>query len=218
MKMKFKAFTLAEILISLAIIGVVAAIATPVITSSIGDRAIISSVKKHYKAIQMAIAKSRFDVTKIPSNNAEEAAYIKNFLDKFSYVKYCADGDGCWPDVNYKTRGGSTGSNYNTRGFPSIVLADGAILSLNHYSTNYTIDFYIDINGNEGPNQFGRDLFIFEQYLDPTDYRTARFGPETISDDCDSHSNTTGWSCSYCAVFDNSLECDVPQRFTGGGT
>lgn len=51
------AFTLSEVLITLVIIGVVAAITVPVLFANYQEKAIKSSLKKNYSALTQALTK-----------------------------------------------------------------------------------------------------------------------------------------------------------------
>ena len=60
---QFKAFTLSEVLITLTILGVIAAITVPSIIRNFQDRAQITGMKRAYALIDNAFPTSKFDAT-----------------------------------------------------------------------------------------------------------------------------------------------------------
>ena len=57
-------------------------------------------------------------------------------------------------------------SNFNFLGYYNIHIADGSIVGLEISGSppNSVQNFYFDINGYKGPNEFGRDRFVFSIY------------------------------------------------------
>jgi len=183
------AFTLAEVLITLAIIGVVAAMTIPTLISNYKEKATITKVLKAYSNInnvyQMAKAEhGNINQWGFPGNSStgsydEEGNYISNpntaanaplFWSKMTpYMKVisqCNRGDqNCkYPKV---TRLNETYIDLNTLSI--IELADGTTMfggwmnNINcNGSTQVCGDFAIDINGSKtSPNTIGKDIFYF---------------------------------------------------------
>ncbi|MBR1753405.1 type II secretion system protein [bacterium] len=137
------AFTLAEVLITLGIIGIVAALTIPTLMQQQRKIATQTALKKFSSTMQNAIKLSEVENgtvdkwTKISGENGEVATdYFLNYLAP--YLKYT-----------------QLDSSTNR---PTIYFADGSILQL--WNGN-CMDLIYDTNGEKGPNQYGIDLYTF---------------------------------------------------------
>lgn len=151
--MRYKyAFTLAEVLITLGIIGVVAAMTLPALVTKYKDKELATRTRKAVSAIQQAAQlaqsdygtpgdnSSLFDITK----TSEEVT--KNFAKYFNGAKYCEPDKGskeCM-GLHYKIKFSSKiedtsgiagyGNMYNN---PRIVLNDETVLAVNQMDSEY---------------------------------------------------------------------------------
>ena len=186
---KKAAFTLAEILITLGIIGVVAALTLPTLIANHKKQTYVNQLKKVVNTIEnaarMAIADegvSSFkdtllyctlsDAYNCPLLGTESSEIAQNrpaVVNKyFKTISVETDGSNLRPVIVgiYKY---INGNDFHVTG-RKMILNDGAIVYLlpNTY-------FEIDVNGDKGPNIYGRDLF--ELALDTNgkviDYRNA---------------------------------------------
>ena len=142
---KKAAFTLAEVLITLGIIGIVAAMTLPALINNYKEQEIITRVKKTYTTIAQALelVQAAYET---PGDNSilfskeKSAAEITKELSKyFSGARYCeagANADGC-RNLNYKIKyaavfqSGSNGALIGSMvGYPRIVLNNGAVLGI----------------------------------------------------------------------------------------
>jgi len=166
---KHAAFTLAEVLITLAIIGVVAAMTIPTLISDYQEKVLVTKVKKMYSllsnAYQMYLinnAPEKFPLTEEGATKAFET--LKPYL-KISKDCGTISGRGCIYDNTYLTKKGSIGENISSQLiYYKFLLVDGsamAIRGVNNTSLNNMI-IYLDTNGPAGPNKFGVDTFQFE--------------------------------------------------------
>ena len=177
------AFTLAETLTALTVIGVIAAITVPALVQKTNKQEYVSALKKAYstlsQATQMIIAEEGSPKgEKGGWANTAENVYLlyKKYL---SNVKDCSTDSGCFNqlsgNVRYKyLKGGTHGDSFNTAGRYKLILADGTqVLFIGPYpKCNYYYtpsgtkdsceEIYVDINGEKAPNTFGRDVFLFE--------------------------------------------------------
>lgn len=161
-----KAFTLAEVLISLAIIGVVAALTIPTLIQNYEEKVTVVKLKKVYSVLTNAYQLAQLE--KGNFNNNEEGITSKNFYDYIApYLKvqkYCGVEKGCWPDTMIKFLHGADWENLdNYRNYEKAIINDGMLLQI------YTADrndlegeIRVDINGFKKPNTLGKDIFYFK--------------------------------------------------------
>ena len=181
--MKNKAFTLAEVLITLGIIGVVAAMTLPALINKYEKVETVTRLKRVYslinQAIQRAVAQNGDVKNWADSISSEE--FISEYLaPAFKVLKIypkaetwskamCYDGRDftsvngvitqyVWLDgihVSSPIIGGDTSS---------MKLADGICIGVNKIASKAGIyaNIFVDINGNaRGPNKAGYDFFFF---------------------------------------------------------
>lgn len=200
------AFTLAEVLITLGIIGVVAAMTLPTLIQSYKKQETISKLKKAYAVTANAIKMSEVENGEysnwiIPSSAIEYAE--KFFLPYFNSAKICKTYQECGYNsiTPYKTiLGNAQGmrvadDNYRV----PIVLNDGTFVwfSINQGASTGIIkstSVTFDINGAKEPNTIGKDLFSFK--LTPKgivpDYSEG--------EDCNIANPGDGWTCAFRIV------------------
>ena len=103
-----KAFTLAEVLITLAVIGVVASMTIPSLVNSTNDSEAAAKVKKYQSVISQALMMHMSQNSCIGDLSSCLEAFSGNitpvqawavFSPYFSVVKDCGTGTGCFPSV-----------------------------------------------------------------------------------------------------------------------
>lgn len=179
------AFTLAEVLITIAVIGIVAALTIPAIINNTQDKELKSSLKKNYAVLSQAtmqLAQDNGGTIK----NIVAASWGDGFAYKISqYVKYnlisaptfIANGiqplGNCWANTNTVKRLDGTQGAYGTDFYVDngnsgcFITNDGAYWASYRYQADCTFEsidctvVYIDVNGPKGPNQQGRDIYAF---------------------------------------------------------
>jgi len=141
------AFTLAEVLITLGIIGVVAAMTMPSLMQNYKRQQATARIKKFVSVINQALISAENDLGAredwvIGEMDNSDSAY--NFLNTYikPYIKSA--------DVEKRTL---FGSNMATLRF-----VDGSQMSV---KIGACYDIWYDINGEKGPNEKGRDIFVF---------------------------------------------------------
>lgn len=172
-------FTLSEVLITLGIIGVVAALTMPNVVTHYQKKVTANKLKKTYSILNQALQKSLIDnggdlpLLSIPNDTGygsgdPGAEYIiphLQIIKKFSrrstvynkkrYMIYKANGEG----ESQFTGTGLDTSPYN------YILKDGTIITylnfLNYSPMGNALYILVDLNGFNGPNRIGRDVFIF---------------------------------------------------------
>ena len=170
-KIKTTGFTLAEVLITLGIIGVVASLTIPVLMDKFEKQATIEGYKKAYSTLSNAVKMSEtengtidgWDFPKTPDDNNELLAFLKVYiLPYLSISKKCELATGCFA---------SRKTPYGTQvGVPSsvqYVLNDGTAIAFYNIgfahapTTAGKISIFVDINGSKKPNIMGKDVFSF---------------------------------------------------------
>ena len=177
------AFTLAEVLITLGIIGVVAALTIPALVGKYEIYVRQQQFKKAYSVLETALQKAQYDLGGFPKcyygldSDATQGfkwgecqLLFDTIANNFKTVKKCENNalaNGCLPPSSYKgnTRGGCPGfsSEAIEQKAPAYILNDGIImLSYSEGTATTTAPIVaIDINGKKGPNKWGHDVFAF---------------------------------------------------------
>lgn len=175
------AFTLAETLITLGIIGIVAAITLPTLINTYKKAVTISQLKKSYSILEQTIKMAERDYGTI--NDWEEWNDAEPILNKYflPYLKgakvYGKTSDYkkamCYEPNSKLFTNADDGHLYNWldgvhiatpfyNKTASIRLSDGTCIGLNPSGVAYDKYVSIDINGSSrGPNIAGKDLFFY---------------------------------------------------------
>lgn len=162
--MKKFGFTLAEVLITLGIIGVVAAMTIPSLMTTFQKRETVSKLKSTYSIISQAIKLSENDNGELETwdytLDSEQwvSTYLKNYMKMSpAYV------DNNWTFLN--------GSKVNNWSNAKYALMNGVfiIFYVNSYSgagnfIKQGVWMYVDLNGNKKPNRMGHDIFVMSIY------------------------------------------------------
>ena len=214
MRIKKSAFTLAEVLITLGIIGVVAALTLPTLIQNHQKQVYVTGLKKAYSNIQNAFSKMMLDEGITDWKQSEcyniglydcinkEATYndsnncLNNLQKQFKIVSttpmdsYLQDFSSLPPLAGFTTSDGviyqifGDSSSYGTSDFTRLSLFAGKIA--------------VDVNGLKGPNKLGRDQFVFD-----VDYDKNKIVPSGISIyyRCTTEAvNNNSENAQYCAA------------------
>lgn len=179
--MNKKAFTLAEVLVTLMIIGVIAAITIPSLMQNTKNNELVAGCLKAYSTLSGAVERMKVELGPIGLGTKwnNDTEFWNEFTKQLNTVKICnTDQSGCFPTEKYKYLNNSTENNYSSYK-QSIVTTDGAIYnwsktdcsgkgivdgvptSSDKNATNCMGRFLVDVNGQKGPNKFGHDVFFF---------------------------------------------------------
>lgn len=174
------AFTLAEVLITLGIIGVVAAITMPSLIQKQTERATITKLKKEYSIMSNALmnAISEYGAPEhweevITYTNGENEMVERNSSGIYLITKYlkviedCGfEAKGCFAH-KYKKFNGSDERDFENLGYyRKFILSDGTLVAMEAYaykssSTDRLGEIWVDVNGKNPPNVIGKDMFLF---------------------------------------------------------
>ena len=182
------AFTLAEVLITLGIIGVVAAMTIPTLMSNYRKKQLETQIKANYSLVQQAIKFAEYD-------DVSYDMAIQDGSDASIQVEqFCSNAkSGCWhkKGIVKDLLGNAPRYEYDNGIGGNIVnfkLANGAFFNVDGNtaedmksfgidSTSDGLTFYFDANGDKKPNQFGKDIYIMvwtDKGLVPAGYNRTK--------------------------------------------
>lgn len=238
LKHKKLAFTLAEVLITLGIIGVVAALTIPTLMQNSDDQATVSALTKTYSTLSQAYTLAVKDNGSPDSwgfTPGSKGPFLTTLVPYLKIDKDCTDGSsGCFPasvSYNYLAPSlGSGGTFDQTPTDPKLRLADGTLIKVaNIYSgtckqswgssqalDNICGEYVVDVNGYKDPNQYGKDTFVF--YL--TDFgivpagsplEQGQYGFPNLTG-CHDANTTYGTGCAAWVIYNKNrdyLKCNT---------
>ncbi len=222
LKKKHAAFTLAEVLITLGIIGVVAALTIPALVSNYKKQVVETSLKKYYSVLNQAIQRSEAEYG--PAVNWEwestvdtqktEAFFDKYFApylaivdkksanadtEKLYYKIYAADGDGPLWDFNNSNNMHWRQLSDGGAVFLSLLQSGGSILG--------TCNFILPTGSKASHLIEGKDVFAFSINISSDKTAVSMF-PKTYRN----------WDCTY---IQNNLDTFIDRcksvNYTGEG-
>jgi len=217
---KLAAFTLAEVLITLGIIGVVAAMTIPVLMANYQEKQTVTKLKDTYKIMANAIRLAEEEYGDVegwgfPDKNtwssAQNSKIAAEHLKPFIKVSIdCGNNDTngvCVSTDCYKRLNGKCHSAYNSGSPYKISLLNGTsvfIIGAN-FENDMLLEIGVDTNGRNKPNVWGRDLFAFGYYRNRglVPYGHPEFSSRSYKTNCGK--NTTGFGCAYYVIYFNSM-------------
>ena len=225
------AFTLAEVLITLGVMGIVAAMTLPAFVQKHNEKVIVSKLKKSYSTMQQAYLMAVKDkgtpdlwglVDNLTSEN-DDIYDVNNFLyhlkDYLKIIKYCGkEAKGCWADT--KTLYGVLFQHHeNASRYSKAVLADGS--NILTYVTNPECSgtsgwvkdicgFYrVDVNGNKEPNSIGRDVFTFyitKNRIVPAGSQMEANAGYSFAKSCRDSKTQEGRGCTAWVIYNENID------------
>ncbi len=174
-----KGFTLAEVLITLGIIGIVAAITIPGLIAKYQKDAAVTKLKRAISVINQAYKLSYDEVGELPAEVSKDLG-SREYFDTYwaPYIKihnYC--------DMNYicgynslqpYTQANNVKSSWypieprlrttfsTPDGFIYVILL-GTWVDVDGGAKKALYQIFVDINGSEKPNKFGTDVFFLSR-------------------------------------------------------
>lgn len=176
---RYKAFTLAEVLIVLVIIGTIAAMTIPALMNKTNDQEFYSRFKKVFSeldGITRQIANDNGGVLPVCGYWTHSCLY-NLYIPYLKTIQTCANREhGCWSEANQWfnknnipcAQGSDCGfagidANHSIGGgyHRSLVLSGGEFLwFVKYYADNTSAFIAIDLNGFTGPNRLSRDIVV----------------------------------------------------------
>lgn len=219
-------FTLAEVLITLGIIGIVAALTIPILMQNIQNAQFKTAWKKQYSTLSQVAQKYLSDNSLTSFKGV--ANYANTFKDYLHVVQYCdthSSTQGCWvpsgQDYYLRTLGdGSTiagvpsneGGNKDLGNWEGLILNDGTTLTM-FSGWNPACSYLgvvcgyilVDVNGFQKPNTLGKDVFGLWVLQD----KVSPFGSNAVNrytgecGDTDPIYGYMGYGCSATYLYGN---------------
>jgi len=203
--MKKQGFTLTEILITLTIIGVIAALTIPNLMTSVGKSKTKTQLLKLESELNQAIQLYE-------NNNGSFSGALnstESIINAFASVMLTTS-VGPKP-CSFKYQNGAQGWN-NTNQQDMVlkngmeIMTDIAIPACNGWGAHDCNIFYVDLNGQaNGPNTLTGDIFNFSIAKDPTSgiFSVIPFGQEAThpyNPTINAESRCSGWHGHGCAA------------------
>lgn len=172
-----KAFSLAEVLLTLVIIGIVATMTLPIISQGIGRQEILAKVNKANSVLKQSVMRIAYneglpvgDFSFIDDEGDME--FFEKFIQVVDTIRICRGSTvGCFSNSDIKQLNGTNAGSF---GFASsLITKDGFAYAFEGVSScaNKGLDiddmadckgsFIVDINGYNKPNRYGYDIFFF---------------------------------------------------------
>lgn len=209
-----KGFTLAEVLITLGIIGVVAAITIPNLITEHQKRTTVTKLQKAISVMNQAYRLSYDDVGEVSIEDAA-AMGAKEYFNKYwaPYIKvllYCDTYETCgyktyfFDTFNYTNKPNILPAGYGT-GF---ITMDGFFVNIRvkggENNGKVTGQIFVDLNGTKKPNMVGKDVFILERRVDgekggvviPFDSDASDEQINNVTCSSQSSEKTNGYGCA----------------------
>ena len=197
-------FTLAEVLITLGIIGIVSAMTIPTLLNNYRQKVLDKQFVQTYSLLSqnLLLTQSQYDYIPkcyyggngIQTNASNCPEFFNKFFNNLKVIKKCknkAFESGCIPEYEgidtvaeknnpnavvpdgydsygeYASRGCDCfKKNHILNNLPAYNLNNGSIVFLFSDGYYYAPIFTFDVNGHQGPNKWGHDLFNIGIYFD----------------------------------------------------
>ena len=228
------AFTLAEVLITLGVIGIVAAMTLPTVINNMKNKQLESQLHRSYSVIAQALDRYQAETGEriLPEKEVILKPLLTKYLqvidqcgtarnpDNIAYTTQCLYYNSKDPSKSsqlYKTYSGALMTNLGFFDDGQFVLNDGSLVLLENPSHIDRIYITVDVNGiNKNPNRFGHDLFMFQINEKGALVPMGAKGTAYYSD-TDEYCSTTssnqynGAGCTYRALTEKDYFKNLPK-------
>ena len=232
MKLHYKklAFTLAETLITIGIIGIVASMTLPSLIQDHREKETVAKLKKINSILSQALVSAidesgttvdQWNLEGGDSKNGSQYLVDNYFKPYFKIADNCINLRNCIGNKKYKYLNDKEHIAYDGQNsYKHLVLADGTLLIF-HISPEFKncpqkgncAEIFVDTNGYyRGPNQFGRDYFVFSMKKE----KIIPYGTKKDFPNFSTHCNKTkgtgyGLSCGAWVIQNENMDylhCD----------
>ena len=220
---KNPAFTMAEVLITLGIIGIIAAMTLPALIQRKQEKVTVNQLKKSYSLLQQVYQRMVYEIASEPKDWGMTGMYdasshiimANKFAPYFKILHNCIG-----KDYEFTRKHCVDVPVYATEdSFASVRLIDGTTLIFRHWTgqcnfkwgttkplENVCGEIIVDVNGTKSPNMSGQDMFAF--YL--TNYGIIPAGMQgETSQPFKKHCNLSSgpWGTDLGGNFKNGFGC-----------
>ena len=172
---------MAEVLITLGVIGVVAALTLPAVMTKVEKIVLKNQFKKVYSVYTTALQKTIFDMGGTPRcfynivpgadnwdffEQSDCVEFYQKLLENMKVIKTCngnALAGGCVPVYStYTENSGCAGyseDRINNKNYAAILQDGSVFIAYDSFDGLAMPLFAVDVNGKKGPNTPGEDLF-----------------------------------------------------------
>jgi len=164
---RMRAFTLAEVLVTLGIIGVVSAMTVPSLMQNYQRQSYVTQLHKVYNELSQSLlsyVNEKNAINLVEAGITSQGAVNTFITSKFKIVQTCSGKiTPCFPELTgYKKMNGTALTDGAfTSAANAYVLASGAsIRPLYSVEGEKIMNIIVDINGQKGPNIVGRDMMM----------------------------------------------------------
>ena len=194
------AFTLAEVLITLGIIGVVAAITLPIVVKKYNEHVLVNLLKRDYSLFYQVTKQADWEF-QADWENTRVVDLYNYFISNIKTVRACPKTSGCFESAPLNYLKSSSAGNWNNWSRYKFVMQTGEFVMIspgdriieNCFGDNKPkLYLFVDINGLKKPNRIGRDVFVFgirNGELVPS-------GKDTDSINCNLKKSQSGYDCA----------------------
>lgn len=220
-------FTLAEVLITLGVIGIVAALTIPNLINGYQKKVAVTRLKTSYSLLTQAITAAKAQHGDIINWERDANKILFDYIapniksEKFTnHMDYDYQHVMCNNKQVYKfLDGGGMGSPFNSIS-PSIKLANGVCIALNRIDDSSALqsNLFIDINGPDSPNINGKDLFVFilrfnEGKIMPEGYNWAANNDITSANLTGNCNKSAKYGGTFCATVIMKAGWEMPKNY-----
>lgn len=195
--MKKRGFTLAEILITLGIVGVIAALTMPMLVGQSKNQAnatklssTVSNIENAFSSVVAKEAEEDLYGTELWGKVGTPADFVDE-LEKYLQCTYVEDiyGDRKIRQLNKEEGETPAGDAYRLKSGAVMFISDAT----NSEDAEFIATVIIDVNGAEVPNTYGRDIFFYKLgakgFLYP-------YGGEKVGEDYTCTLDSDGMGCA----------------------
>ena len=218
-----RGFTLAEVLITISIIGVVSALTIPNLMHKYYEKQTVAKLKETYSIMSQAVRMAEQEYGEVPSwglkldKSSDDALILGEKLKPFLKIANdCGVNDNkysCAPNTKYKLLSNTENSVIyptDNRYYKLLLLNGVSVILLSRDSKESLLerDFSIllDTNGKNLPNKWGKDLF---QFLYDADSGLKPAGALDTDRPYTAHcinKNSTGFGCAYYVLQNENMD------------
>jgi len=195
-----KGFTLAEVLITLLIIGVIASIVIPGLIQDSQNAELKTAWKKAYSDLNQAtmrlVADNGGNLKGLFSNDNSVRDNYLPYLSKIKSCDYPNNFGNCWHKMDGDCKNLKGVANTGWGSGSGVILNNGSLVRFRFNQSDCNDTGYgvpicghiiMDINGYKGPNVTGKDIFAV--YIQEKTIKPWGISGDTYQDDC---KNLTG--------------------------